>query len=459
MSKFALLFLTFFFGGILAALFVVPTAALVVYQMVYFLNPDNRWWAASIPGLRYSFITVLLMMLVLGMKYKELSARSPWTKQPVFKWLVALVVLYLFMYQHAIVPGYHRSFMIDFIKIVIIMALAYKLIPTQKALDAVLWTYVIGATYIGYVATVTGRNADGRVEGIGMIDTGGDSNYTSAALVPALVLLMYYAWLGNKKMKLFSALCGAFIANGLVLINSRGAFLGAVVGVGFFLCYMLFSKYQRQGQRGMAMLIILAGLGGGWYVTDETFWARMSTLTNVEDGSESGSHRIEFWLATFDVMRDHPLGVGIGGYQALSRNYLPEEYFEHADSKVVHSTWFQSLGELGWPGPIVLLCLIGSALRLSHKTKKYLLEQDSDHFNPEAYFKMLALEGGLLAYLVAATFIDRLRAEVLYWMIMFIASAANVYYLQYIQAKDTSVRRKTRGRLMHRSSIKEPLPE
>lgn len=44
---------------------------------------------------------------------------------------------------------------------------------------------------------------------------------------------------------------------------------------------------------------------------------------------------------------------------------------------------------------------------------------------------MLALEGALLSFLVAASFIDRARSEMLYWLILFIAIASNIYYLRF----------------------------
>ena len=440
MSKFALLFLTVFFGGIIAALFYSGISAFLLYEIVYFVNPDTRWWATSIPGLRYSFITVVLMMLALALNYKSYSERSPWFQQPATKWLIALVLMYLFMYTQAIVPGEHQQFTINFIKLIVIILIAYKLIDTPKALDAALWAYIIGAAYIGYVATITGRDWQGRVEGIGMIDTGGDANYTAAALCSAGALLMYYAWMGNKKVMVACALLGALIANGLVLINSRGAFLGTVAGALYFLFYMLFSKHQRKGQRPMAILIVVLGVAGTLYVTDDLFWERMSTLTEVEDGDKSGSHRIDYWMATFDMVRDYPLGVGISGYEALSRHYLPEHYFENQSARAVHSSWFQSLAELGWFGPFLFSCLMLSLYRISKKTKLYLIEQNQTN----DYFKVLAIEGGLLAYLVAATFINRFRAEMLFWCVLFVASAANVYYLQHVSSKQNETKNRLR---------------
>ncbi|UQG60425.1 O-antigen ligase family protein [Marinobacter sp. M3C] len=439
MSKFALLFLFLFVGGIFAAVFITPVASFLVYQLVYFVNPDIRWWAATIPGIQYSFVAAILMLFILAIKYKELSFQAPWKQQPALKWLLAFLVMYIFMINFAVVPSAHKTFTFDFAKLIVIIFVAYKLINSEKALDACLWAYVLGATYIGYLAYAVGRDWQGRVEGIGMVDTGGDSNMTAAAIAPALVMLMYFAWLGNKKTKVFAVFCGAFIANGIVLINSRGSFLAIVVGASFFLFFMVFSKYQRAGQRGTAMLLIMIALAGVVYIADDAFWTRMGTLTDVEDGSASGSHRIEFWLATFEVLKDHPLGVGILGFIELSPNYLPDHYFDNRTTgKAVHSTWFQVLGEVGWVGILVFFCLIISTFKTSKKTKKKLIELKLY----DCYFKVIALEGALISYLVAASFINRSRAEILYWLILFILVAFNIYVLKNVDTKPGIVRAK-----------------
>ncbi len=434
MSKFALFFLLLFFGGLIAALISSPVFAVVLYQLVYFMNPETRWWGASIPGLPYSFITVLIMMVMLLVKYGTLGQATRWREQPIIKWMLLILVMYYLMSFVALLPDIHRIFTYDFTKLVIIVLLAYKLVDSPKAFDYVLWAYIIGAAYIGYVAGVTGRDETGRVEDIGMIDTGGDSNYTAAALAPAAVMLMYYVWLGDKKIKLLSVVCGALIVNGLVLINSRGAFLGVVAGAGIFLLYMLFSRYQRKGQRPMAFGVVLFGVAGALSLTDKYFWMRMSTLKDVEDGATSGSHRVDFWLATFDVMRDYPLGVGVSGFESVSRFYLPERYFVGQNAKAVHSSWFQLLAETGWPGPLLFCILLFSLYRLLRKTKKYVIAQAQE----DVYFKILMLEAALVSYLVAATFINRIRAESMWWCILFLMIATNIFYLQKIRVAGSS---------------------
>lgn len=428
MSKFALLFMLMFIGGIAATFMVSGASSFILYQLIYFLNPDNRWWSATIPGISYSFVASILMLGALAMKYRECSSLAPWAEVPAFKWMIALLFSYYLAYLFALDSSMHDRFTFEFTKLIVIVLVAYKLVNTQRALDVSLWAYIFGATYIGYVATVTGRNSAGRVEGIGTVDAN-DANDLAAALVPTAAILMYYAWMGNKKVKVVCAFCGAFIANGLVLINSRGAFLGVVAGAGLYLLYMIFSRYRRKGQRGIAIFIVLVGISGSLYVTDDLFWERMSTLQNVEDQQTSGSSRVNFWLATFDMMEDYPLGMGIGGYNVVSPFYLSYEHVGESGNKSVHSLWFQGLSEVGWHGLFIFFALLISLAKLSRKAKQWVLERDEQI----TYFKLLALECGLLSYLVAGTFINRFRAEVLYWMVLLIAVAINVYFLQRVR--------------------------
>lgn len=430
MSKFALLFLMVFVAGFVATFFYSGASAFFLYQVVYFLNPDNRWWSAQIPGISYSFVTAALMLVALGMQFRRYTEISPWREQPIFKWAVGLVVLYYLVGFIALRPDAHYQFAFNFLKLVVIIMVAYKLVNTQKLLDLALWAYVIGATYIGYLATITGRGTGGRVEGIGMADSP-DANDTAAALVPAGAILLYFFWMGSKKVKLACIVCGAFIANGLVLINSRGSFLGIVASAGLYLLYMTFSKYRRKGQRAIAVFTVVLGISGGLYVADDTFWERMSTLQSVEDQQASGSHRVNYWVAALEMSLEHPLGLGVHGFNLLAELYVAPEFLTDTVYKSVHSMWMQGLTEVGWPGLLCLLAMLWSLRRQSSRAKKWLLSQGEN----TDYFKLLALECALIGYLVAGTFINRFRAEILYWMIVLLAIGINVYFLQRVRGR------------------------
>lgn len=426
MSKFSLLFLLVFLGGVVGALFYGGYMAFVLYELVYFLNPVQRWWGRELPGLPYSFLIVALMMFVYMVRYKHYNQLSPWREQPCFKWMVLLVVMYYILQPFALDAAEHERQITEFAKLIVIMLLAYKLVDTPKAFNAVVWGYIIGAFYIGYLATITGRNSGDRVEGIGMIDSP-DANGVAAALVPAAVLLMYFAWQGGKYSRLFAVLMGAVIANGIVLINSRGSFLGVVVSLAIFLMFMIFSRYQKPGQKGAAVLMIVLGLSGALYVTDEAFWNRMSTLQQTEEDSRaSGASRMVFWWRTFDMLEQRPWGLGVYGYNRLAPVFMSDEERGGVLYRSVHSSWFQGLSEVGYQGFAIFLIMLWGLLRLSRRAKKYVIEQ----MNYAAYFKILALECALIGYLVAATFINMFRAQILYWMILFLALAIKIYYFQ-----------------------------
>ncbi|SET76842.1 O-antigen ligase [Marinobacter segnicrescens] len=435
MSKFALLFLMIFFGGTIATFMISGSVSFFLYQVIYFLNPDNRWWSADIPGISYSFIAAFLMILSLAVGYRKYTEQAPWSEQPLFKWLLALLAVYYIVGFWAINPAVHDRFVYDLTKLVVVVLVAYKLVYTPRLLDGALWAYLAGATYIGYLATITGRNSGNRVEGIGLVDAP-DANGVASALVPSGVLLMYYAWMGSYKVKMLCALCGGLIANGLVLINSRGSFVGVVASAGLFLMYMLFSRYQKKGQRGMAVLIIIFGISGGLYVADEGFWERMRTLQNPKSEA-SGSGRIDYWLASIEVARDNPVGLGVQGFNAVATAYLPPEDLGGNEYKSVHSMWFQGLTEVGWLGLCLMLMALLSLYRMSRKAKRWVLSMDEN----VSYFKLLALECSLLGYLGAASFINQFRAEILYWMMLLLAAGINVYYLQRVKSQEKGKKR------------------
>lgn len=440
MSKFALLFLMVFVGGVIAALVYSGAAAFILYQLVYFLNPDDRWWSAQIPGLSYSFFISVLMLAILAIQFRKFSHQSAWFENPAFRWLALLLLTYYLAYLWAIVPSQHHKFTFIFTKLVVIIFVAYKLLNNRKALTASIWAYIVGATYIGYLATITGRNAGDRLEGIALPDTI-DANGVAITLVPAGVLLLYYACSGSKKIRLIAVMCGALVANGLVLFNSRGAFLGVIFSCGIFLLYLFFSKYRQKGQRMMAIFIVAIGVSGALYITDDLFWERMDTLQNLES-KDSGSGRVAFWMATFDMLDDHPMGMGVWGYNSLASLYMTEEVRGGNDSgrgeyRSVHSLWFQGLSEVGWQGLFCFVMMILSVFRYSRKARLKSIS-NGDY---QAYFLIIALESALAGYLVSGSVINQFRAEILYWMVLLVAVSTKIFYFQRVAEEGTSVTR------------------
>jgi hypothetical protein len=446
MSKFALLFIVVFLGGIGATVWQHSAFAFVLYELVYFLNPADRWWGSHIPGISYSFLASVLMLGILLLRYRTLSPKSPWMAHPAFKWMALLLASYYLVNLWAKVPQTHGEFTFIFMKLMVIVFVAYKLLDSEKALNYAIWGYVIGCAYIGYEATITGRNSGVRLEGI-QLPQSGDANSVAATLVPVCSILLYMVWVGGRKVKILCVVFGALIANALVLLNSRGAFLGVLSSAGLFALFMIFSRYRQKGQRAAAVLLVIMGISGGLYVTDDIFWERMGTLQNIES-RESGSGRIKFWLAALEMSKDHPLGMGVNGFNSLARFFLTDEERGGTEFRSVHSLWFQGLTEIGWPGLVFFLLMLLGVYRISRLARKRLLEAGER----TKYFKLLALECALLGFLVAGTFINQFRAEILYWMTLLVAVAGKVYYLQPLAEEQQQKKKVSLKRSPHKFS-------
>lgn len=422
MSKFAILFLLTYASGLIASLSLYGAWGFYIYEIVYFLNPDQRWWSANIPAISYSFFTVVFMCMAL-LLHGEDHRNNRLLDAPQVPWMLLLLAIYGITSFYAVDPLVHQQSLTQLVKMFIVMGLAYKLIDSPQKLQHAFWAYLAGATYIGMEARRVGRDWQGRVEGIGTVDAP-DANGIAAAIAPATIFLILFFWRGNFWSRLAAIFMGAWIVNALILINSRGSFLAVVAGAGYFTMMMIFSKLQQGKQRIAAVLIVIVGLSGAIYQTDDVFWGRMETLSNIQDESKSGSHRYRMWLSTFDLVADYPQGVGANGYNVLSERYVDAALFaKRQTQKAVHSSWFQALAEVGWLGLLVYIGLVVSCFRLTAKLKrKFFLSKDVHN-----YFQTLAIEAALITFLVAGTFIDRFRAEIFYWLVMFIACAGNIY--------------------------------
>ncbi len=433
MSKFALLFLLVYASGILSAVVIGPIWGFYLYELVYFLNPDNRWWGNGIPRIGYSFYAALVMLIMFVVKHKEHENKL--NEMPEAKWFVALLLCYGVATIFAANPEMNSRYMGYLINTYVIMFMAYRMLDSERKLELALIFFMIGAAYIGYEAMNVGRDEFGRVEDIGTVDSP-RANTIAASLVPVVPLLAYFAWQGRIWLKLLTAMSAALIVNGLVLINSRGAFLGAAIGFAYFIGGLVFSKYKLPKQRAVVVVLIVASLALSVRMIDNTFVERMATIeTQASAESEgSGGRRINFWIATFDLLDDHPFGTGIYGYETLSPLYLDPELLGTANgraARAVHSIWFQSLSEVGWLGFMAFVLLLGSLYRHSRRAKRILVR----NLQYRQYYLILALEGGMIGFLASSSFINMFRSEILYWMLLFGISTCAVMIRNFEKPK------------------------
>lgn len=431
-----LLFVTSYWGGLIQAFRIAPVYLFLVYQTVYFFHPMTRWWDNYVWDISYSYYTVILMIFFVLFQKKKVS-KTPVMSVPQFKWMYLLLFLYAITYFYAANQAGHWRYLEVFIKLVITMTVAFKLIKTIKYLDYALLGYIYGASYISFYIFQVGRNRGDRVEGIGMVDSP-DANGVAAALAPALVLCVYYFWVAKHwYYKLAFLVATALIANALVLINSRGAFLAAFAGLLFFMGKLFFTRVKVKAQKVKIITFGVLGLIAAVSIMDDSFITRVMSITEeteVDTTRETGATRTIFWKASVDMSFDYPFGKGAKGFNYYAPIYIPKGVVVNATGsdddrskmKTVHSTWFEALSEVGYLGLFALLAMLRACFKTTKIIKSYLKKINAI----EHYYKILALEGALISYMVGASFLNRMRAEVFYWLILFTACAYNVYILQ-----------------------------
>ncbi len=190
---------------------------------------------------------------------------------------------------------------------------------------------------------------------------------TAISLIPLAIWLARHGTIFTPdwRVKLFAA--GLVFASLLIPIGTAartGLVCAAVVAL------LIWRSSQHK--------LLFAGLVAGAVAITvpflpKSYLDRMSTIENHESDS-SASTRVQVWLWTLDYVQTHPLGGGFDAYRGNSFTYYtrsvtgpegnPQVTFKKVTDKAraYHSSYFEMLGEQGWPGLFVWLWLHGLGL-------------------------------------------------------------------------------------------------
>ena len=145
-----------------------------------------------------------------------------------------------------------------------------------------------------------------------------------------------------------------------------------------------------------------------------SYWERMSTITE-HGGDQSASTRVAVWEWTIDYVSENPFGGGFDAYRGNSFKYImPErteegssvsvEYVEVEDKgRAYHSSYFELLGEQGYPGFIAWIMLQLTGLWQMERLRRRYRTRDGPE---ERWIGPLAagLQNAHIVYLVGAAF-------------------------------------------------------
>jgi uncharacterized membrane protein len=398
----------------IGALF-APHLGIFGYIADYCIGPAKQWWEAPLAGLGIRYSLTLALAIVMGFllqKDKMKFGAAALQNQEVLLLFFLCIVWFSLLIGDATVGRYtttdHPT--VKFTKIMIFIFLLTHIITDLKKFDNLIWVFVLCALILGLQAWDLPRRAfvRGRLEGIGGADFS-ESNFF-AAFMASMLPLIGVQLLRSKKWipRIVCFFSAAFTANAVVLCRSRGAFVGIAAGA-LAAIFMSPSEFRKK-----IIVLIILGIIGGLYVTDEQYLERLTTIVVSEDEErdESANSRFLLWAAGVQMVSDKPLGIGIGNWYQTIGKYIPE--YEGKDS---HNTYVKCFAELGVQGILVFMIFIFISYRqLSWlKRESENLEQEKAH---DLKLMCFGVTVSLTIYLTCALTITMIYTEMTWILLM-----------------------------------------
>lgn len=403
MALTALAFIAAYLFGLLNAFISHPRWGLFTYIGVFYLHPPMRWWGASLPEFRWSLVAAIVTLLSVP-NAKLDTTTSPWSSHTLTKVIIAYVVWMWCQFPWA--NPAHQEGLILMTKYVVLFYLLFRLLRTERDLVDFALAHVLGCFYFGALAL--DATSQGRLEnlgGPGVSDSNTLGMHMSTGLMFAGTLI-----LTQKGWRLWLVLAAVpFIANCIMQTQSRGAFLGALMGG---VVYWAFAPGRHRklivALGAISVFILLA------YAPAE-YWNRMSSIqTAASDETEmdhSARSRFAIISSQWHMFLDHPLGYGFDTTTYLSPAYLQREWLTQYGGRASHNTVMTILTDQGVPGVIIGTIGFFSVLGLLARLKRTV----SPLTQPQLRLMVAAVGASLTISFVAGQFADYLKAEVQLW--------------------------------------------
>lgn len=245
---------------------------------------------------------------------------------------------------------------------------------TRLRIEAVVLAMVLSASALiidGGIKTAMGGGGYGSlrifVESNNGLYEGSILSCVAIAIIPLALWLAKHGTIFPPDWRVWTFTGALIFACALIPVGTQARTGLVCLGI---LCvlYLRTAKHRILISGGMALALVIATP-----FLPQSFLARMNTIEDHQS-DQSASTRLGVWKWTMGYARDHPLGGGFevyissrvsydtistqtdGGTATVTRNKVVEE------GRAFHSSYFEMLGEQGYPGLALWLVLQVSGL-------------------------------------------------------------------------------------------------
>jgi probable O-glycosylation ligase (exosortase A-associated) len=389
-----------------------PLLGAVLYLACEYLQPGHRIppLAAAHPTLALTAGLVVAYVLNVLARRRRATARNWQVKA----FLLFLVLLAASAAEAVSVPMVARAGL-DMVKMFAVFFIFIQITDTTARLERLVWAYVIIHFVLGLIGialfATPGERRFGDVGG-GFL---GDENDSAMALLIMLPYVYFFLHVVRRTWTRLFLVAALLAGSSAVLFSfSRGAFLGFAVTL-FYLWLRSSRKVLAAAGLGVLAALFLA-------VMPAAYWQRIESIGGYRtEGSAQG--RIEAWSGALAMVADHPLvGVGVDNF---NRTFGERYNTTSTRWTAPHSLYFQTLGELGLLGAAFLVWFVAWNFRDLRRLRAALGPCAPGSPAHRLRVITLAIECGLVSYLVTTIFLTSLLYPHLWHFATMTAIAVN----------------------------------
>ncbi|MFN4136168.1 MAG: putative O-glycosylation ligase, exosortase A system-associated [Novosphingobium sp.] len=406
------LFLLTFVAAFLAAGFRRPFIFVLAYTYIDIVSPQKVSWGilAQIP------ISLIAFLLAFGAWFVAEDKNG--TRFSLRQFLMLALLVYCgIATQRADFPVEAAEKWSWVWKALVFAMFLPLTLRTRLRIEALTLVMVLSIGVIvigGGIKTLTGGGGYGTLRLLVDNNTGlYESSIISAVAIAVIPLALWLSRFGTIfppewRVKVFAwALC---FSCALMPIGT-GARTGLV-------CVVVLAALILRTAKRRVMIVSLMAVGALIAVPllPADFVARMSTIRNHQS-DESASTRVAVWKWTLEYVERHPFGGGFDAYrqnrveynavtarQAGDNNTALEYRPVVDEARAYHSSYFEMLGEHGWPGLGMWLALHLLGLWQMEVLRRRYRKEESEAFRWVAPLAE-ALQQAQVIYLVGSTFV------------------------------------------------------
>ncbi len=424
-----------FFVGFLASLLALglkrPFLFVLAYAYVDIVAPQRlSYYLLSGPGL-------VMMVALLAMGAWLLLESKKGLRIAGRQWLMLLLLVYAGLTTiNADVPeaAWHKW---DWVWKAMVFAIFLPLtLRTKLRIEAYLLFMILSASAIIIVGGIKTLLSGGGYGALNlMVDNnsglyeGSTISTVAIALVPLILWMARWGTVFPRDWRVRTFAGGLIFACLLIPVGTEAR--TGLVCIGVLAMLMLRDAKKRFLYAGLIAVACAAAVP----MLPDSFTGRMNTISTYQADS-SATTRIAVWRWTWEYVQRNPFG---GGFDAYRQNRLQvstvtrrgeggisvvDQRIHEDEARAYHSSYFEMLGEQGFPGLFLFLLIHGIGLSRMEVVRRRWRNEGGE----KAWISPLAtaLQGFQIVYLVGSLFVG-IAFQPFVWMVIAVQIGFDVY--------------------------------